>query len=484
VETVVFARYRLHEQVGAGGMGVVWRSTDQLLQQTVALKRIPLAALGADQAQLARDRALREARLAAQLRGQPHVVSVYDVLIDDNDIWLVMEYLPACSLTDIVKTDGPLDPGEVARIGAAIADALASGHSLGIEHRDVTPGNVLIGTGDTVKLTDYGISHLAGDPRLTQAGITGTPAYMAPEVASRGESSPASDIFSLGSTLYFALEGQPPFGTDDNTHKMLNIVGTGIIRQPTRAGPLEPLLLRFLTLDPATRPDAVTAGEMLAKLATRDERHAPLEPPPPPRRQRWFRTHQRTAITAGVLLTVAIAVFLILTRGASPNAGTSPLPGAAGSTDVPPGRLPRPTTSGDGGGGLAPAEGAQVEFSSPPADASISPHRDVAVAGTVTQPAGNQLWILAYHGDGGSYFMVPGPEGVSPVTTKDGPWEVTDANVGTASDKGNIIVYTAVQADTACAKWLSAKHDDDSFYPKELPAGCTIFPDNRTVLVK
>jgi serine/threonine protein kinase len=310
VETVVFGRYRLDEQIGAGGMGVVWRSTDQLLQQTVALKRVSFAALGADQAQLTRDRALREARLAAQLRGHPHVVAVYDVLVDNSDIWLVMEYLPAHSLADIVKTDGPLGAGEAAKIGADIADALAAGHALGIEHRDVTPGNVLIGADGTVKLTDYGISHLAGDPRLTQTGITGTPAYMAPELASRGESTPASDVFSLGSTLYFALEAQPPFGTDDNVHKMLNVVGSGTIRQPTCAGPLEPLLLRLLTLDPSTRPDAATARDMLTQLATPDtrsiEQRAVSRPPPPPGKRRRLR--QRTAIGAGVLLTVAAVV--------------------------------------------------------------------------------------------------------------------------------------------------------------------------------
>ncbi|MBV8995119.1 MAG: protein kinase, partial [Pseudonocardiales bacterium] len=113
-ETIVFGRYRLDEQVGAGGTGTVWKSTDQLLHQTVALKRVCVTALSPTQAQLARDRALREARLAAQLRGHPHVVAVYDVLAEDTDIWLVMEYLPARTLAQIVKTGGPLSPGETA----------------------------------------------------------------------------------------------------------------------------------------------------------------------------------------------------------------------------------------------------------------------------------------------------------------------------------------------------------------------------------
>ncbi len=191
---------------------MVWRATDELLHQTVALKRVTVTGLGNEQAQLTPDRALPEARLAAQLCGHPHVVAVYDVLVDDGDIWLVMEYLPARSLREILDDQGPLDCGEVARIGAHIADALAAAHDRGIEHRDVKPGNVLIGHDGTVKLTDFGISHLTGDSQLTQTGISGTPAYLAPEVTGAGESFRASDVFSLGATLYAAVEGQPPSG--------------------------------------------------------------------------------------------------------------------------------------------------------------------------------------------------------------------------------------------------------------------------------
>lgn len=283
---VIFRRYELHEQLGAGGAGTVWRATDQLLHQTVALKRVTVTGLDPEEARLTRDRALREARLAVQLRSHPHVVAVYDALIDAADIWLVMEYLPARSLRELLAdADGPLDHAEVARIGTAIADALAAAHDRRIEHRDVKPGNVLIGHDGTIKLTDFGISHLSGDPHLTQSGITGTPAYLAPEVAKNGESSPASDIFSLGATLYAALEGQPPFGTDDNLLQLLKVVRTGIIRPPANAGPLEPLLLRLLHLDPTTRPDAATTRDLLARLHTAT---APLQPSRSARwRPRW-----------------------------------------------------------------------------------------------------------------------------------------------------------------------------------------------------
>ncbi len=332
VGTVVFGRYRLHEQVGAGGAGVVWRATDELLHQTVALKRVTVTGLDDGQTQLTRDRALREARLAAQLRGHPHVVAVYDVLVDDGDIWLVMEYLPARSLGEILAAQGPLDRGEVARIGAHIADALAAAHHRGIEHRDIKPGNVLIGNDGTVKLTDFGISHLTGDPHLTQTGISGTPAYLAPEVAGKGESTPASDIFSLGSTLYAAVEGQPPFGTDDNLLRLLNVVRTGIIRPPTTAGPLEPLLLRLLQVSPSTRPDAATTRDLLTDLATRltgTREHVHSQPP---RLQRWWPPPRRAALAAGALLTLtAITATAIIGLSTPPgNTGDSQSPSVPG----------------------------------------------------------------------------------------------------------------------------------------------------------
>ncbi|MGH3914146.1 MAG: serine/threonine-protein kinase [Pseudonocardiaceae bacterium] len=331
IGTVVFDRYELHEQIGAGGTSVVWRATDQLLHQTVALKRVSFAALGGEQAQLTRDRALREARLAAQLRSHPNVVAVYDVLVDQSDIWLVMEYLPARSLRDVLNTDGPLDPAAVARIGADLAGALAAAHALGIEHRDVKPGNVLIGMDGVTKLTDFGISHLTGDTHLTITGITGTPAYFAPEVVGTGESSPASDVFSLGATLYAAVEGQPPFGTDDNTFRLLNIVRTGIIRPPTRAGQLEPLLLRLLQLHPATRPDAATIQDLLTHLRGPTSASDIRSDKPPRRPRRWWPPRRRTTVAAGALLGIVavVASVVIGTNLRTDPTGNSETPSTA-----------------------------------------------------------------------------------------------------------------------------------------------------------
>lgn len=277
---VVFDRYRLEEWIGAGGMGVVWRATDLLLDQPVALKRVSLAGVDAKQAELTRARTLREARAAARLRSHRHVVATYDVRIDDGDVWLVLEYVPSRSLSQLRRERGPLELAEIARIGARVADALAAGHAQGIVHRDVTPGNVLIAEDGTVKLTDFGISHLTGQDPITQDGaISGTIAFLAPEVAASGASTPASDVFSLGSTLYAAIEGLPPFGTDDNAFRLLNVVRLGVIRPPASAGELTPLLLRLLALDPATRPDAVTARDLLDQFATQTTVAA--RPPPP-----------------------------------------------------------------------------------------------------------------------------------------------------------------------------------------------------------
>ncbi len=332
--SVVFDRYRLEERIGRGGMGVVWRATDLLLDQTVALKRVSLAGVDDGQAEVTRQRALREARLAARLRHHRHVVATYDVRVEDGDVWLVLEYLRSRSLAQILREGGPLDPGRAARIGAQVAGALAAAHALGIEHRDVTPGNVLITEDGTAKLTDFGISHLAGDTQLTQTGmICGTCAYLAPEVAKTGKSSPASDVFSLGSTLYAAIEGQPPFGTADNALQMLSIVGVGIICPPAAAGAFTPLLLRLLELDPATRPDAATARDQLddfatqASVADRD----PQTTPRPPRR--WLPRHPVMTAALALITLAALAGGITLAQVSSntPAVGVAARSSAVGA---------------------------------------------------------------------------------------------------------------------------------------------------------
>ncbi|MFE9744922.1 serine/threonine-protein kinase [Saccharothrix saharensis] len=259
----VGGRYALVERIGSGAMGVVWRARDELLDREVAVKQLRWPDLAADAAEVARARAMREARNAARLQ-HPDAISVFDVVVEDDRPWLVMEYLPAHSLAGLLAERGGLGPDEAARIGGRVASALAAAHAAGIVHRDVKPSNVLIGHDGRVKLTDFGISRAAGDGTLTDSGmITGTPAYLAPEVARGEQPSPASDVFSLGATLYAATEGQSPHGVSDNSFGLLYRAAAGRIEPPRRSGALTGVLMRLLASDPAERPTAAEAVELL-----------------------------------------------------------------------------------------------------------------------------------------------------------------------------------------------------------------------------
>ena len=275
----ILDRYEIVRHIATGGMGTVWEARDLALDQPVALKRVSFAALPGQAAEETRQRTLREARFAAQLRGHQHVVSIYDVQVVEGDVWLVLEYLPSHSLADVTDQGRTLPAAEVARIGAAVADALAAAHGRGITHRDVKPGNVLLGQdGGQIKLTDFGISHAEGEHPVTALDvISGTPAYMAREVARGDPETPASDIFSLGSTLYKAIEGRPPYGEDTNSRRMLQRVANGQVDPPQRAGQLTPLLMYLLEPDPQTRPDAAQAARLLDDFSRRF--HDPTRPP-------------------------------------------------------------------------------------------------------------------------------------------------------------------------------------------------------------
>jgi serine/threonine protein kinase len=211
----------------------------------------------------AKNRAMREARIAARLQHH-HAISVFNVVEDGDRPWLIMEYLPSKSLADVIKEDGARPVDEVIGIACQLASALTAAHEAGIVHRDVKPGNVLLGEDGTVKVTDFGISRAIGDVTLTATGeIAGTPAFLAPEVARGDEASFASDVFSLGATMYTAVEGNPPFGYGDNAIALLYRVSSGDIVPPTQAGKIEPLMLRLLAMEPTDRPTMKQALEEL-----------------------------------------------------------------------------------------------------------------------------------------------------------------------------------------------------------------------------
>lgn len=249
-------------------MGVVWQAYDERLRRAVAVKQLRLSpGLDPAEADEATERAMREGRIAARLH-HPNAVSVFDVVDEDNAPWLVMEYVPSRSLAAEMAERGVLYPEEVGRIGAQVAHALVAAHQAGIVHRDIKPANVLLGDDGTVKITDFGISRATGDVAVTKTGlIAGTPAYLAPEVAYGRPPEAPADVFSLGSTLYAAVEGEPPFGLSENTLGLLHAVAAGRINLPRRAGILTDVLVELLNADPDTRPTALTAARWLDQVA-------------------------------------------------------------------------------------------------------------------------------------------------------------------------------------------------------------------------
>jgi eukaryotic-like serine/threonine-protein kinase len=281
VPRLVAGRYALSEVLGRGGMGTVWRATDRVLGREVALKEITFSVdLTAGERAILRERTLREARAAARL-DNPCVVGVHDVVEEDGRPWLVMEHVEARSLQDILEEQGPLPVAAVATIGLDVLSALGAAHSAGIVHRDVKPANVLVGADGHACLTDFGIATTTGDSSLTTGGaLIGSPSYMAPERAYGDEPSPPVDLWSLGATLYAAVEGRPPFARGEAMATMMSVVS----EHPApmlRAGPLEPVLQGLLTKDPAARSDAARAREQLsAVLAGASPDHS--TPPPAP----------------------------------------------------------------------------------------------------------------------------------------------------------------------------------------------------------
>ena len=257
---MIAGRYALDLEIGRGGMGAVWRGRDEVLGRTVAVKRIGVAPGGSMPDVF---RAEREARLAAQLN-HPHVVAIFDLVEEDDQHWLVMEYVEGTNLSELVAANGALSPAEIAPLVAQAADALAAAHGAGIVHRDVKPSNILVTPDGTVKLTDFGIARTQADAALTQTGlVTGSPAYLAPEVASGQIATEASDIWSLGATVFHALVGQPPYEVGDNVLGALYRIVHEEPPRPAQAAWLAPLLEGTMTRQPQDRWTAAAVRDFL-----------------------------------------------------------------------------------------------------------------------------------------------------------------------------------------------------------------------------
>jgi serine/threonine protein kinase len=362
---LVAGRYRLMESVGSGGMGVVWRAQDERLARTVAVKQLLThPGLSDEQAEEARRRAMREARTAARLQHR-NAIAVFDVAEHDGNPWLVLEFLRSRSLSAVLADRGTLPAGEVARFGAQVASALAAAHEAGIVHRDVKPGNVLLDDDGLAKITDFGISRTLDDGTITQTGmVAGTPAYLAPEVARGAQPDRASDVFSLGATLYHAVEGSPPFGTHTNPLALLHAVASGQVPPPRNAGPLTPVLMGMLGADPTGRPTMKGVAASLAHLETQpleELRTVPVRPPAPdvpvppqvgptrslprfePVAPRPPRSNRVLLIVALVLVFAVAGVITALVINSARQSGTASAPPS--STTAPPANRNEPSTT-------------------------------------------------------------------------------------------------------------------------------------------
>lgn len=335
---LIVDRYELQETLGRGGMGVVWRAHDRLLMRDVAVKEVRFpATLPPDQRASAAERVMREARAAASLN-HPAAVSVFDVVQDDGRAFIVMELLAVPTLASLIEADGALLPRRAAEIGLQILDALETAHGLGIVHRDVKPGNVMVLPDGRAKLADFGIATVTGDPRLTASGmILGSPQYMAPEQAQSAAISPATDIWALGATLYHAVEGKPPFDKGAAIPTLTAVLGD----EPTfsgRSGELTLVIRACLAKEPELRPDPPRLRSMLQTVAEGTAPHLPETGPvratatpaqaPAARSAAPRRTGRLVAaVIAGLVLIGAIAAALAL----SPNEDPAERAGGAGS---------------------------------------------------------------------------------------------------------------------------------------------------------
>lgn len=315
---MIAGRYTLERELGHGGMGAVWLGQDDVLGRKVALKQLRSPAAGGATA----SRAAREARLAARL-SHPNVVAVFDLVTEEGRPWLVMEYVDGLSLSKVVAEQGPLSPDDAAAVLVQVADGLRAAHDAGIVHRDVKPSNILLTADGQAKLTDFGVARgTESDATVTQTGlVTGSPAYLAPEVATGGTATPASDAWSLGATLFHLVTGRPPYDVADNVLGVLYRIVHDAPPRTDRAGWLAPLLERTMIHDPAQRWDLGQVQAFLAAGPDASEGTHILPPVPAPAlaptavtaeqpRRRGVRA--RSAATAPRLLIAVAAVLAVL----------------------------------------------------------------------------------------------------------------------------------------------------------------------------
>jgi hypothetical protein len=310
---VIGGRYVVLAELGRGGMGVVWRAEDRVMGRQVAVKELHLpAGLGDEERRLFRERLLREARTAGRLN-HPGIVTVYDVINDGGVDHIVMELIEARTLADVVAESGPLEERTATGVAQQLLDALGAAHASGVVHRDVKPSNVMLGARGRVTLTDFGIAQSADDPRLTTTGsLIGSPGYLAPERLEGHPATPASDLWSLGATLFHAVQGTSPFSRD-TTAATIWAVLHGDVPTPRTRGPLGAVIGGMLQRDPRARLGGPQAAALLAGpvASVLDTTTTPLNGSSdtaavtrlaerPPRRRRWWPWVAVAALLLGV----------------------------------------------------------------------------------------------------------------------------------------------------------------------------------------
>ncbi|RZU11166.1 serine/threonine-protein kinase [Kribbella rubisoli] len=357
----VAKRYRLGSSLGRGGMGEVFRGTDEQLRREVAVKLL----LRSDRDPRAAERFHREARAAARLNDS-HVVAVYDFGQHDDGFFLVMELVEGGSVADELTEHGPLSKDRAIEIVEQSAAGLAAAHREDVVHRDVKPSNLLISTDGTIKVADFGIAHLPGEGASTLTGtgqIIGSAQYLAPERAQGGQAGKPADVYALGCVLYQLVTGRPVFTGEHPTAILYQHVDAEPVppslERPELAGAFEQVLLQMLAKDPADRPTAaeIEAGALSATTPVAATAPLPVTAVPVtepvvtrPATSQAQRDRRMTLIAGAIALVATagavLAVVLLNDNGTKPPAtDLGPQPGATSSTPTSQPTTPSTTTA-------------------------------------------------------------------------------------------------------------------------------------------
>ncbi|MER7013798.1 protein kinase [Saccharopolyspora sp. NPDC000359] len=440
---LIGGRYRLEGTIGNGAMGYVWAGTDELLHRSVAVKELRLPpGLVEEHAAEMRERALREARAMAALN-HPNTVLLYDVAREGDQPFVVMELVRGLSLSQLLNKHGPLPPAKLAVIADGVAAALQAAHEVGIVHRDVKPGNVLLGPDRQVKLADFGMSRSSAESTLTRSGVlVGTPAYLAPEIAVGGELRASSDLWSFGTMLFAAAEGRLPYESAGDPLITISSIVHGPVPAHRQTGPIGEVISGLMVKDPAHRMPLLEVRQRVHELARQAGAHPfedhlrDLEPPrpftptaPPPSQPAASeeptapaakRSTPRTAVVLGAAAVLAVGAatggFLLGRAGEPIPAGVPSrgVPQHAPVAEGPFGTLEAERASSGthvGALGLEDSAAGAIQFASGMRNGSSLTFDDVEFGGTTATEVSARLRLLDGGAKGKIELRLGGPSG-------------------------------------------------------------------------